>query len=386
MPKSMLVADDSVVIQKSIGITFAQEDFNITYVNNGEDAVAKARQLKPDLVLADIQMPKMDGYTVCQHLRSDPNLAKTPVLLLAGTHEPFDEAKGKACGANGYVIKPFESQTIIDRVKEMLSGKVAPMPPRPAPATTPSPASTIAAQSPLAAPKPVVPAPQATSPSPASTMAAMSPSSPTPTAAEFDASFDFSVEESSPAEAPVIDASSVTASPSAEATESLPAGDFWDFSEPSGAAPAPAVAVEAPAAVEAAPEENPFELSPTVEFVSPTEPVAVPEPPAAAEFDLSGQDFSAPETSAPSSVPAEPTEFSPAPEFAPEPTVYESAPEPAANPPANGSGLHLSNEQMEEIVAKVFKQVIERIAWEVVPDLAETIIKEELARLTQDKS
>ena len=61
MARTLLVADDSVVIQKSIGITFAEADFSITYVNNGDDATAKARQLKPDVILADVTMPNKNG-------------------------------------------------------------------------------------------------------------------------------------------------------------------------------------------------------------------------------------------------------------------------------------------------------------------------------------
>ena len=126
MSKTMLVADDSVVIQKSIGITFAQEDYSITYVNNGDDAVAKAKQMKPDIVLADVAMPKKNGYEVCEALRQDPQVAAIPVLLLAGTHEPFDETRGKSSGANGHVIKPFESQALIERVGEIIGGTGAP--------------------------------------------------------------------------------------------------------------------------------------------------------------------------------------------------------------------------------------------------------------------
>jgi len=74
MPKSLLLADDSVTIQKVVGISFANEDIEITTVDNGRDAVAKARAIRPDIILADVVMPGMSGYEVCETIKSDPNL------------------------------------------------------------------------------------------------------------------------------------------------------------------------------------------------------------------------------------------------------------------------------------------------------------------------
>ena len=89
MPKNLLLADDSITIQKVVGITFANEDYKVTSVDNGEDAIAKARELKPDVILADVVMPKRNGYEVCEAVKADPALAKIPVLLLSGTFEAF---------------------------------------------------------------------------------------------------------------------------------------------------------------------------------------------------------------------------------------------------------------------------------------------------------
>jgi CheY-like chemotaxis protein len=121
MPKTLLLADDSITIQRVVGITFANEDFEITTVDNGEDAVQKAKELKPHIILADVIMPKKNGYEVCQAIRSDPTLRATPVLLLAGTFEAFDENRARAVGANGHITKPFESQALIDKVNGLLN-------------------------------------------------------------------------------------------------------------------------------------------------------------------------------------------------------------------------------------------------------------------------
>src|SRR5512138_4034720 len=120
MPKNLLLADDSITIQKVVGITFANEDFKVTAVDNGEDAIARARELKPDVILADVVMPRKNGYEVCEAVKSDPGLRHIPVLLLSGTFEAFDEARARAAKADGHLAKPFESQALINRVKELV--------------------------------------------------------------------------------------------------------------------------------------------------------------------------------------------------------------------------------------------------------------------------
>ncbi|MGH9886301.1 MAG: response regulator, partial [bacterium] len=150
MPKTLLLADDSVTIQKVVGITFANEDVELVTVDNGDDALIRARQMKPDLVLADIGMPGLDGYALCGAIRKDPNIAHTPVLLLTGTFETYDEEKAREVGANGYISKPFEAQALVDRVFSMLA-QSATRPPAPAPAPPPAP-RPVATPAPAAAP------------------------------------------------------------------------------------------------------------------------------------------------------------------------------------------------------------------------------------------
>ena len=120
MPRNLLLADDSITIQKVVGITFAGEDFNIVAVDNGDDAVRKAREIRPDLILADVVMPKKNGYEVCEAVKNDPELAHIPVLLLAGTFEAFDESRARAARADAHIAKPFESQALINKVRELL--------------------------------------------------------------------------------------------------------------------------------------------------------------------------------------------------------------------------------------------------------------------------
>src|SRR5262245_36908246 len=152
MPKTLLLADDSVTIQKVVGITFANEDVELVTVDNGDDALTRARQVKPDLVLADIGMPGLNGYELCAAIRRDPNLSHIPVLLLTGTFETYDEAKAHEVGASGHIAKPFEAQALVDRVFQLLSQAAKPAP-KPAPAPAPQQPVTPRPQAPQVAPQ-----------------------------------------------------------------------------------------------------------------------------------------------------------------------------------------------------------------------------------------
>ncbi len=125
MPKTLLLADDSVTIQKVVGISFANEDIKLVTVDNGTDAIARAREMRPDIVLADVVMPGKNGYEVCEAIKSDPSLASVPVLLLTGTFETFDEERAAQVGADGHITKPFEAQALVDQVNSRLAEAAA---------------------------------------------------------------------------------------------------------------------------------------------------------------------------------------------------------------------------------------------------------------------
>jgi CheY-like chemotaxis protein len=120
MPKTLLLADDSVVIQKLVGLSFANEDVDLVTADNGDEAIARAKETRPDVVIADVIMPGKSGYEVCEAIRQDPELAGTPVLLLTGTFEAFDEDRATAVGADGHITKPFEAQVLVAKVRELL--------------------------------------------------------------------------------------------------------------------------------------------------------------------------------------------------------------------------------------------------------------------------
>lgn len=121
MPYKLLLADDSVTIQRVIELTFADEDVKVKAVGDGQHAIDQIASEPPDIVLADVGMPKRDGYEVAAFIKNDPALEHIPVLLLTGAFEPVDEERARAVRCDGVLAKPFEPQLLISRVKELLS-------------------------------------------------------------------------------------------------------------------------------------------------------------------------------------------------------------------------------------------------------------------------
>ncbi len=143
MPYTLLLADDSVTIQRVIELTFADEDVRVVAVGDGDEAIAFLDRTPPDIVLADIGMLRKSGYEVAQHMRDTPGLADIPVVLLTGAFEPVDEARAKEVGCDAVLAKPFEPQQVISRVKELLARPKRAAPsldvlPSPAPQPAPS--------------------------------------------------------------------------------------------------------------------------------------------------------------------------------------------------------------------------------------------------------
>ena len=120
MTRKMLLADDSITIQKVVELVLAEEGFEIKAVNNGEEALAAIETFKPDVVLADIVMPKMNGYQLCEKLKAHPLTKNVPVILLSGAFEPLDEELARHVKADSFVIKPFESQELISKINAAL--------------------------------------------------------------------------------------------------------------------------------------------------------------------------------------------------------------------------------------------------------------------------
>ena len=124
--RKLLLADDSVTIQKVIELTFADEGVRVVAFGNGEEAIAHLDEVAPDVVLADIHMPGKTGFEVCQHIKHSEKHKHIPVMLLVGSFEPFDEVEARRVGADDILTKPFQSiRRLIDRVGSLVGSRPA---------------------------------------------------------------------------------------------------------------------------------------------------------------------------------------------------------------------------------------------------------------------
>lgn len=384
MSIKVLVADDSITIQKVIGIIFGGDEYSLTIVDNGKAAVEKAREINPDILLIDALMPGMTGYEVAEQVRSTPALAAKPILILTGSFEPFDEEKAKKCGADDFIAKPFESQQIISKVKELLelgsSRGIA------ATASQQEPVSDVTdSQTPVE-----------------STPEFDSADIPVPTEAPADIWGAFTPEVETPVSAaPVISATEESvAEPDVFAIVSEENdSELLQTAAPANVSPQHTGSQWVPV------EENTFEFEdetiaepPQIEFSDQTilapatdfgdvsfesQAATISEPSVAAiseqvfnNSSISEEMFDAPVT------PLEP--FAPLADPVPAFVPVESAPIAAfTEAPSNTAPAVLTEEQLKAALTSASREVIERIVWEVVPDLAEVLIREAIRKVKE---
>jgi CheY-like chemotaxis protein len=370
MSRRILLADDSVTIQKVIELTFMDGDYEVRAVGNGDEAIALLDSVDPEVVIADVHMPGANGYEVARRakaLRRD-----RPVLLLVGTFEPFDEAEARACGADRHLKKPFDSQELLQIVDDLLaSGSPALLAPAP-PSLAEDPFPGLAPAAPLATVPAAAPAP---------------PAPPAPPANDPFGGFAF------PA-APPVDPFPAFAPPPSQAAPAAPA-------TPAAAAePIFTFADDPPPGVEPAylPPAEPVWSTFEVEEDAPLPPLSEadlglriePEP----LFDLGAEEVT------PLAPAAEPS-FEPVPAAPWTPAVFPEAPAaatptaptsapavasaPAAAPAAPAADYALTDADVDRIARRVIELIGDRpvrdVAWEVIPDLAEVVIRDRIREL-----
>ena len=115
--EKILIADDDKNICELLRLYLAKEGYETVIANDGEAAVAAFEKEKPNMVLLDVMMPKMDGWEVCRRIRAADN---TPVIMLTAKGETFDKVLGLELGADDYVVKPFDSKEVVARIKAVL--------------------------------------------------------------------------------------------------------------------------------------------------------------------------------------------------------------------------------------------------------------------------
>lgn len=323
MPKHILLVEDSVTMQKVVQIAFAREDYQIVSTTSADEALARCKEQRPDIVLADTSLPGKSGYDLSQALRADPSMKDVPVLLLTGNFNPYDEARAQKAGIDAYIVKPFDTQSIIDKVNSLVKGRPAGAA-QSAPAPTPAPlkAPVAQAQPPVAQAKPVA--------------------APTPVQAPIAVK---------PVQAPV-----VTASDAAARSTLL------------GMAQSAPVAPQRPAPVAAAPivaaqSGRPAGGMTLQGFGTPAPDLASAPQPARAATSASQMEQQMPQMPRPSLIPRAPV---PA-------TVLAALERIAARGPEY------------EAIAKLSADVIQQIVWEVVPELAEVMIRAEVERLAKER-
>ena len=112
--EKILVVDDDTNICELLRLYLTKEGYQVTVANDGEEGLEKFNQVKPDMVLLDVMMPKMDGLEVCRRIRKAGN---TPVMMLTAKGETFDKVLGLELGADDYIVKPFDTKEVIARIK-----------------------------------------------------------------------------------------------------------------------------------------------------------------------------------------------------------------------------------------------------------------------------
>jgi CheY-like chemotaxis protein len=446
------LADDSITIQKVVRITLADGDYNLITVDNGTEALERLKTEQPDLVLADVVMPGKDGYQVCEEIKKNPGLSHIPVILLAGSFEGFDEMKGAEAGADGYIIKPFESQTLISKVEEMLNKpkpkitllmqeakKMAeemlnkPKPKIRKPEEQP-PAKPAPAPAPQAAPEPLPVEPEVKDfmdtlsaemdqPAKETPPAQMTPeepiaepvqtAEPVPESALQEEELGQAAPVAEPATEPVLEAAvseeqlweaqPVEAEPAPGETvleaepvseqelwaepvseESVPPGEQVmeaETLEETQPLVEPGVAVAAEPVTEWTPESEPAAVPVEIETPSPETPAEVQEAVLAAEPETISAPEAVPEAAekpeAYAAMEAMPEE-GPAPELGtegPSAMVHAKVAE-AAEDIATAAASGLSRSELVELI----RATVEKVAWEVVPEMAEALIKERITR------
>ena len=137
----ILIVEDSVTMRRVMEMTFAGEDAELLAVESGELALQHGRDFGPDVAFIDASLPGLDGYELTRAIKSDPQLAGTSVILMASQHRPLDEARASEVGADGHILKPFDTQDAIDKATELAGQDEAfydaPSIPVPRPATAP---------------------------------------------------------------------------------------------------------------------------------------------------------------------------------------------------------------------------------------------------------
>lgn len=120
MKNRILLVDDEIDLIKTVQTRLEQANYEVLIAHDGMEALDKARKDKPDLIILDLLLPKMDGYRVCAFLKRDANYAKIPIIMFSACVQESDKDTGKEVGADDYITKPFQHQVLLKKISELL--------------------------------------------------------------------------------------------------------------------------------------------------------------------------------------------------------------------------------------------------------------------------
>ena len=118
----ILIADDEADILQLVGLRLKSSGYEVVTAVNGQETLTQVRAEKPDLIVLDLMMPKLDGYKVCRLLKFDAQFKEIPIIILSARMEPEDKKLAEECGADAYLTKPFESKVFLEKIKSLLLG------------------------------------------------------------------------------------------------------------------------------------------------------------------------------------------------------------------------------------------------------------------------
>ena len=124
----ILVVDDEIYIVHILDFSLGMEGYEVVTALDGEQALERLQSDKPDLIVLDIMMPKLDGYEVCKAIKSDPETRQIPVILLSAKGRNVDQKLGFDVGADDYITKPFSPRKLVERINQLLGQAVTEKP------------------------------------------------------------------------------------------------------------------------------------------------------------------------------------------------------------------------------------------------------------------
>ena len=117
---TILIVDDEPPILDLVRFTLEDADVRVVEASDGVEALALARRVRPDLILLDVHMPRLDGLEACRQIRREPDLARTPIIMLTAAGQEADRARGREAGADEYLTKPFSPLALLALVEALV--------------------------------------------------------------------------------------------------------------------------------------------------------------------------------------------------------------------------------------------------------------------------